>query len=335
MKEIRANFVEIDKKIIIKCPKCRKKLRLPSFRTKKLTVRCVRCNREFKFNYKKYHTKRLIVSLFTYLLLITLLSCTVIFPLVGISKLEAEINKVKDAFAEKVKEVEELSSSEINAFKEEYSQKLTQINTDEYRDQLHKQASEYYVKIWNGRENYTARYAITPREKARLEMLKLSKDRNKTVEEIVRSIAIKVAPRNSDISVYTTSKGLRLDIDFDMSELTSGEIGSRTKHTTLESLKKEVIKLISMVTNDVYEFCRDLNLGTIAIGCRHFVKEYYYEHSSLASTKNTVLYKIRLDKKDIKKLEHNPFLDIYSTTKYFKVEANDFPNLTLDTSYEK
>ncbi len=164
-------------------------------------------------------------------------------------------------------------------------------------------------------------------------MFAISKDRTKTIEQIIRDIAIKAAPPNSTVNVSQTENGIMLDIDFDMSELTAGEEGSRTKHDTVSSLQKEVVKLISRVTNDVYRFCRDLDLKTIAIGCRHYVNSYNLGESFLLGnylrTINQVLYKVRLNEEDIKELSANPFLDIYSTTQYFTIEHNEFPNLTI------
>lgn len=324
---IRAKFKEVDKKIIVKCPECRQKLRLPLFRRKKITVRCSKCNTEFKFDYKRYHIKQIAINSTVGLLFVSLLFCIIVLPLLALPKLNANIERVKSDYEEKIIKMESDFSREVNALKDEYKQELVNLDSDEHRRKLHDQAAGYYRQIWSERKNYNSQYAITHREKVQLEMLSLAKDRTKTIEEIIRSIAIKTAPKNSTINVFAISSGLRLDIDFDMSELTSGERGSRTKHLTIESLKKEVIRLISRVTNDVYRFCQDLDLATIAIGCRHYVN--YETGYGSSKQRNTILYKIRLDKKDIKELKNNPFLDIYSTTRYFKIEEDDFPNLRI------
>jgi hypothetical protein len=324
---IRAKFREVDKKVIIKCPECTQKLRLPLLQTKKITIKCPKCNTEFKFDYKKYHVKQIAINSMVGLALVSLCSCIIVLPLIAVPKLNVSIEKFKSDYAEKIANLESDFSREINTFKDGYNRELVKFDNDKYRNELHEQATAYYTQIWSERKNYNSQYAITHREKAQLEMLSLTKDRTKTMEKIIRSIAIKAAPKNSTINVFAISNGLRLDIDFDMSELTSGERGSRTKHLTIESLKKEVIRLISRVTNDVYRFCQDLDLSTIAIGCRHYVN--YETGYSSSKERNTILYKIRLDKKDIKELKNNPFLDIYSTTRYFKIEEDDFPNLRI------
>ncbi|MHA1790762.1 MAG: hypothetical protein ACTSXT_16215 [Candidatus Helarchaeota archaeon] len=262
-------------------------------------------------------------------ILILLIFFTILLPIFLIPKYNNSITMLENNYLKRIKDFNLKSSEELNFLKTNYEKEIEKYNQDGYRDKLYNQANEYYRKIWYERSNYNSRYAITPRERAQLEMLALSKDRTKNIEGIVRSIAIKAAPKNSTINVYTTRGGLWLDIDFDMSELSYGEFRSRTKHLTIKSLREEVIRLISRVTNDVYRVCQDLDLKTISIGCRHYV--IYYDLYNSSNERNIVLYKIRLDKKDIKELNNNPFLDIYSTTKYFKVEKDRFPELNINS----
>jgi len=114
-----------------------------------------------------------------------------------------------------------------------------------------------------------------------------------------------------------------------MSELSSGEEGTRTKHNTIDSLKQEVIRLMSKVTNDVYQFCQDLDLESITIGCRHFVQNMGEFKVSLGK-QNIVLYKIGLNRRDLGELKNNPFLDTYSTTRHFKIEEDNFSDLYIE-----
>ena len=120
-----------------------------------------------------------------------------------------------------------------------------------------------------------------------------------------------------------------------MSELTKGETGTRTKHSTIASLKKEVVRMTSQVANNVYEWCRDLGLKTISIGCRHFVRQHD-ENDSYIGDLNKVLYKVTLDVTDLGEMRHNPYLDTYSITERFTVELDGFSTLSIETTtYEK
>ncbi len=248
---IYAKYKEIEKKIIITCPECTQKLRLSLFKSKQLKIKCPKCNTEFKFDCKKFHIKRIAINSAIIFLLISFLVCLVVIPFMAIPKLNISIKKAESEYGKKISKIETDFNREIENLKSKYSKELKRLDNDEYRNKLREQASKHYEQIWFERENYNSRYALTPREKAQLEMLALAADRTKTIEEIVRSIAVKAAPKHSTVNVYSIVGGLRLDIDFDMSELTTGESGTRTKHTTIESLKKEVVRLISRVTNDV------------------------------------------------------------------------------------
>lgn len=192
---------------------------------------------------------------------------------------------------------------------------------------LHREALAYYQAIFEARKSYDKRYALTPREKAQLRMQEIASDSAKSYREVIQAVAVEASPEGSDVRVVETLQGMTLHIDFDMSSLTSGEYGTRTKHTTKESLKKEVIILISKVTNDVFHFCRDLDLQAIYVGCRHYVDTHYQDGSRRDI--NTVLYKICIRNKEIDELSNNPFLDVYSTTRHFEVEEDNFANIRI------
>lgn len=329
IREIKARFKEINDKIVFKCPECSQKLRIPLYKTKTLTVKCPKCNSKFSFDYKKYHFKKKFTNSLLICVVLISLFLVVAAPLLTSSKLKNNLKLVSSENKKHTCKLKNQSEEMLANLAEEYTKKLAKVDNDLYRNELQQKANDHYGKIWEERNNFNARYAITPREKAQLQMSMLSHNITKKLENIISEIAKMASPKNSTINVYKTSNGLRLDIDFDMSELTSGELGSRTKHNTVNSLKKEVVRLISKVTNDVYGFCQDLDLATIAIGCKHHVN---YEYTYGKSIKNVVLYKVRLDKNDLRQLESNPFLDIYSTTSYFKVEEDDFPNITIEKS---
>lgn len=328
-------------KIVIECPECRQKLRLPLFNERKLKIKCQRCNKEFDFDCKEYRKKQLVRQGLVWTCCTFLLITDLAFPFIVKAKFRKWSVVIEKNYDENLRKTDQQYSVELSDLRNSENREIQAIDTDDYRDILKRKSLDYYSKIWKARNEYDSRYAISPREKAQLEMFAISKDRTKTIEQIIRDVAIKAAPPNSTVNVSQVENGVRLDIDFDMSELTAGEEGSRTKHDTVSSLQKEVVKLISRVTNDVYRFCRDLDLKTIAIGCRHYVNSYSRdEYSSLLWPKssysekvNQVLYKVRLDEEDIKELNANPFLDAYSTTQYFSIEHNEFPNLTI--SYEK
>lgn len=195
---------------------------------------------------------------------------------------------------------------------------------------LWRNAEEHYNRELDRRKSYDKRFALTPREKAQLRMKTLASDSTKSFHDAIRAVAREASPDGADISVSESFRGIALHIDFDMSSMTAGEQGTRTKHHTKESLRKEVVSLISRVTNDIFQFCKDLDIVSIHVGCRHHVRTEYLPGST--RDENTMLYKIYVQKDRISKATSNLFLDVYSTTKYFEVEEDNFDEIEIVTS---
>ena len=257
-----------------------------------MSVKCPNGCPDFPFDAGHYlHTKRLAERL-PCAVIGGLLAAVVILPVAAVAGLRAYASRVTQGFQAETKGLEVINAKEIDSLKQTYAAKLASVD----KAALRKTAEAHYGEIWLQRKNFDRRYAVSPREIAQLEMQSLASDRSRPINEIIRAIAIKASPRNSNVRVTTQGGQTRLDIDFEMSELTAGEDGSRTKHTTLASLKDEVVRLISKVTNDAFQFCQDLDLETVAIGCRHGVNEG-------GSRNNLIIYKVTLDKHDIRELK--------------------------------
>jgi len=314
-------------KVIVSCPECGQKLRLPIYEDKKLRVTCPnpKCKKVFSFDCKKYRARQKLILLGTTIACFIVLAVVIISSVFLLDRRNVFITEVKNEYESQFKKIQDGFTRENISIKESYDNEIKKIDVVV----LKTQAAEHYKKIWEERKSYSSKYAITSREKAQLEMLALSKDKTKSIEDVIRGIAIKAAPNHSTVNVLSSASGYSLDIDFDMSELSSGEEGTRTKHDSIDSLKKEIIRLVSKVTNDVFEFCQNMGLKSISIGCRHYVRQYD-ESSTYIDDINEILYKISLNKKDLGELKDNPFLETYLTTKYFKVEIDEFPNLSLE-----
>jgi len=314
-------------KVVIPCPRCKQKLRLPIYEGEKLHVTCPnpKCKKEFSFDYKKYRARKKLILLCTTIACFIVLAVVIISSVFLLDRRNIFITEVKNEYKLEFKKIQDEFTQENIRIKESYDNEIKKIDLVV----LKTQAAEHYKKIWEERKSYSSKYAITSREKAQLEMLALSKDKTKSIEDVIRGIAIKAAPNHSTVNVLSSASGYSLDIDFDMSELSSGEEGTRTKHDSIDSLKKEIIRLVSKVTNDVFEFCQNMGLKSISIGCRHYVRQYDESHTYIDDI-NEILYKISLNKKDLGELKDNPFLETYLTTKYFKVEFDEFPNLSLE-----
>jgi len=194
---------------------------------------------------------------------------------------------------------------------------------------LHLAATERYEGELKSRKGYDERFALSAREKAQLHMQALASDSTRSFRDAIIEIAKEASPKNSDIELKKSSRGLALHIDFDMSVMTTGEHGTQTKHHTKDSLRKEVIFLISRATNDILLFCGDFELASIHVGCRHYVETVYGEGNS--GEENMVLYKAKVRKSRVQEMSSNPFLDIYSTEQYLEMDEDNFDEIEIVT----
>ncbi len=277
--------VEI-RRIILKCPKCERSLRVPLLGDKTLVVKCPSGCGTFKFDCKKYITKiskQRSARTRSTILVVTLLCVDFILPFVLWEISKSKIQDARQNYERKLAQLDADLSGERKRLKERYAAEVAAIDSGK----LAEQATAHYTVLWRARKDYSPQYALSAREKTLLEMQALARDPSKDTFDIIRNVATKAAPKNSRVVVSQTRHGFGLSVDFDMSELARGEIGVRTKHDTLDSLKKEVVRLTSQVTHRVYEVCEALELKTISIGCRHFVG-LTDEDGSKVSESNTV-----------------------------------------------
>ncbi len=321
---IDAEIINEVKKIVLMCSNCGQKLRLPVLPHKKLRVSCFKCKNEFVFDCEKYRKKQQFFQFCQVLALIAMVSIDGVTPIFLFLKKDILGHHIQGQYEMLLKKMRIDFEREKIVLEHNYTEELKAVNIDSLR----LFAERYYAKVFSERRNFNSRYALSPREKAQLEMFALSKDNTKSIEYIIESIASKAAPKNSIINVSSSGDGYGLDIDFDMSELSIGEKGSSTKHNSIDSLKKDVNRLVAKVTNDVYQFCQSIDLDFMSIGCRHYVRKYG-TGKVYQGEENEVIYKITLEKKDLGELRGNPFLDRYATSKYFKVVKDEFPNLEI------
>jgi hypothetical protein len=314
------------KPIIILCPACGAKNRIESH-SDRLQPICGYCGAtlpEILISPERPRAKKTSNFNIVFNIILCLACVSVVYGMV------ITPSKLKKDFSELIAEEQE----KTELYRQDQEENIIEIEKQLKQDAgqidpvaLRRHATDYYKRILQGRKLYNESYALTIREKALLRMRALASDTTKSYHEVIKNVAQETSPKGADIQVQESSRGLALQIDFDMSSVTSGEHGTRTKHHTKKSLKKEVISLISRVTNDLFIFCKNLDLETIHVGCRHYVQTKY--PSGIRKDENMILYKILIRKNRIATLSDNPFLDIYSTTQYFEIEEDNFENIEI------
>lgn len=217
----------------------------------------------------------------------------------------------------------------ISSKTKEYENAIVPVNSEDLRAA----AVERYEREYLNRGSLDSRFALSPREQTLLEMQGLASDSTKSLHDVIKSVAQRASPFGSEIRVTQSGNKLELHVDFDMSSMTSGEHGTRTKHDTIKSLKDEVRTLISRAANDIFQFCGALNLDSIYVGCRHMVISY--RNSLRVGEENALLYKVKLNRSQLGELTSNPYLEEYSTTRYLEIEEDNFHEIRIDTSYDR
>jgi hypothetical protein len=261
-----------------------------------------------------------------WVLLLALLGTTVYGIFVTPSLLKKDFTALTQEEADKTEDIRKQYERRLTSRRATLETEVSAIDATALR----RSALAQYKQEFAGRKSYDKRFALSPREKAQLHMQALASDSTKSFHDAIRAVAQEASPKMADIGVRESSRGIALHIDFDMSSMTSGEHGTRTKHHTKESLRKEVNSLISRVTNDIFQFCKDFELASIHVGCRHVVRTKYQYGAT--RNENTMLYKIRIQKNRVQELTNNPFLDVYSTTRHFEVEEDNFENIEIITT---
>ena len=230
-------------------------------------------------------------------------------------------------FDERLLRAQEGRVTEIERLNITHEERMRSIDSEVLRQR----ASLHYDGIWQARSNFDRRYAVSTREKAMLKMRQLSADRTTAADRLILQIAKEAAPRDSTINVSRGRHGWVLGIDFPMSSVTHGEHGTYTKHKTIDSLRREVLHLVAQVSYDMFHFCRDLDLDSIRIGCRHMI-ELVDERGVRQGEEDLVLYKVRIMQSHLEALRSDPFLNRYSTSDYFDTEIDEFDEIWIEGS---
>lgn len=229
---------------IVECPKCAVKNRI-STDSDGMKHICGRCGAAlFQENHEELidsPPQKPKFSTFLTFILIALIVSVIYGIIVTPNLMRKDFSLLIGAEAQKTDLLKKQLENEFSAKKAKLGKELAAIDAQD----LQLKATQNYKDIFEARKSFDKRFALSPREKAQLRMRNLSSDSTKSFHDAIRSVAQEASPEGADIIVQESSKGIALHIDFDMSRMTSGEHGTRTKHHTKDSLRKEVVHLIS------------------------------------------------------------------------------------------
>ena len=311
---------------IIQCSHCGAKNRLPA-KASMVNARCGRCHRPFvaEFKYKDFSQNKIFwrlgrrtIPIWIWLMTWVVLGVGIIYVPELISTNPSELAAVNQ---ERLESIQNDLNAEFLRQKQDYEEKLGEIDPFE----LASRAKTTYQEEFLARRSFDQRYALSQRERTQLRLQSLASDTSQTIQAVLRTVALEAAPRGSSAQVRPSEMGLVLKIEFDMGSMVAGESTARTRHQTLDSLKNEVISLISRVTNDVFLVCRDFPLNEIQVGCLRTV----YTDTNHRTTEKILLYQIKISAETFNIDSNNPFLDFYATENNMIVLSDNFHTLQL------
>jgi len=226
-------------------------------------------------------------------------------------------------------EIEKLTAAD----KRQAEQDLAQHRKDMADNELTSgnRAREAHEQEWTKRSEYDPAFARTTREKTILQISALAKDKSLPAQELLQRVAVLAAPRKSTVEVTSAEDGFRLVVTFDMSVMTSGEEGSRTKHSTIDSLKREVIEIISRVSKDMYDHCGQKGIDSIAAACTHGVRQSQFG-ITLQGIVTKTIYKCSITGAEAKRVPDWRGVPLHKVEDMLKVEQDEFPNLRIVTT---
>lgn len=230
-------------------------------------------------------------------------------------------SKLWDSHQQRIELLENELNEKLLNIKQNFGEQLNNINPAE----LASQSRTAYQEEFRARSSFDQRFALSQRERTQLRLKSMASDTSQSIQDVLRAVALEAAPNGSTANVRQTQQGLLLNIEFDMGSMVAGEATARTRHQTLDSLKREVISLISRVTNDVFLVCRDFPIYEIQVGCLRTV----FTDNSRRTTRKLLLYQINIRAESFSTKSNNPFLDFYATAENMNVLTDNFSTLQL------
>lgn len=310
---------------IIRCEKCGQKNRIRSHEAGLAPV-CGRCKASLKGVEKAQRSRRRRRQAIQRTLKIALLPLVLVGMFVAPRIITVDLGGLERDLQRQIQQLEADLDQALEAKRQGFEAELLEVD----RSALRNAADERYRGLLADRLSRQPRFALTEREQSQLRIKELSSLTTKSLHEAIREMAREAAPRGSEISVREVREGVQLYIDFEMSSLTSGERGTRTKHETVPELRAEVLQLVSRVANDLFLFSKSVDLASIHVGCRHDVLTMSPEGREYARSRT--LYRVRVDRRELDESQNNPFLEFYAVSDSLKVELDVFDEITIKKS---
>jgi hypothetical protein len=184
-------------------------------------------------------------------------------------------------------------------------------------------ARRRHQQEFEARTKHDPRYAQSSREKVILKMEAISGDASADSIEVLKQVATLAAPKGATVKVDRGSSGATINVVFDLSSMTRGEAGAKTKHHSIDALKNETLDIMARIFRDLYDHCGNRGIQHIDLACTHMVTQTRY------NVESDVVWEIFKCN-----VLPNPAVDwrrvpIHKVQEMFHVEDDDFPNIRI------
>lgn len=126
---------------------------------------------------------------------------------------------------------------------------------------------------WERRLAHDPTLATTAFETNLLHMSRLGTDPRVSAREALSKVALLSAPPGSRAEVVAAGDQFVVRVAFKMSALVSEEAGAVTKHTSKESMRREVEEISARVLRDLFDSCGTRGIAKIQVSCNHAVRK--------------------------------------------------------------
>jgi hypothetical protein len=192
-------------------------------------------------------------------------------------------------------------------------------------------ARRQHEEEWQQRLTNAPVFAVSRRERIILQIASISNNSNLSPAQVLEQVATLSSPRGAKIHVASEGGELRVQVVFDMSALTSGEQGARTKHYTVKALKAEAVELMARVFRDLYLHCGRRGISDISVACTHGVL-IDAGSPALSRTATQTIYQCHIPEANARKVDDWGRSPLHRVIDVFDVQTDDFPNLRIQTT---
>jgi hypothetical protein len=134
-------------------------------------------------------------------------------------------------------------------------------------------AQEKRAEEWRRRNDHEAELVKSPLERTLLTMARIGGDTAVTAQDALRQVAEMGAPPGSRVVVEPAGKGFIVRVAFKLSQINYQESGAVTRHTSTDSMRREIRVVSARLMKQLFDFCGSRGIVRLAVSCNRTLRE--------------------------------------------------------------